>query len=221
MLLTSPKPPLTYFSFFRIVPAWSTAAATLGSLNGMLVGRSTGRRPRQPASRSIRSSIQSVAGQPVASPDSMPAHHGLMPARRDRVAQRDQLVPRGGDLPALLREHLRRVPDEGLHVGAERRAVELAADGGVLRASPRGSCSSAMVLVSADAGLSLPASANRSSRPGCGTKAMSGALPPSTRTWIWASNSPLPSYSISMPVQSSNCFQDSSSRSASASRMDE
>ena len=29
--------------------------------------------------RSSTSSSQSVAGQPVASPDSMPAHHGLMP----------------------------------------------------------------------------------------------------------------------------------------------
>ena len=50
---------------------------------------------------------------------------------------------------------------------------------------------------------------------------MSGALPPSTRTFSWASNSPDPSYEISMPVQSVKSAHDSSSRSASASRMGE
>ena len=33
-----------------------------------------------PCTRSMRSSIQSVSGQPVASPDSMPMHHGVMPS---------------------------------------------------------------------------------------------------------------------------------------------
>ena len=35
MLFTPPKPPLTYFSFFRMVPARSTASTTRGSLKGM------------------------------------------------------------------------------------------------------------------------------------------------------------------------------------------
>src|SRR5689334_2420643 len=55
------------------------ALSTRGSLNGIwclthwsyTVG---------PAVRSNTSSIQSVAGQPVATPDAMPAHHGLTPS---------------------------------------------------------------------------------------------------------------------------------------------
>src|SRR3954462_6250364 len=76
--LTSPMPPLTYLSFLRMLPTSSSAVATCGSLNGMswLTHWSY---TSGPAVRSNTSSSQSVAGQPVASPASMPAHHGLTP----------------------------------------------------------------------------------------------------------------------------------------------
>ena len=153
----------------------------------------------------MKSSIQSVAGQPVASPDSMPAHHGLTsPCARDLVAEGLQVVQGLGDLVARVGEHAGRVPDERLDVRAERRAVELAVDGAVglpvlgpaaRRRWPRSGPA---------AGFRSPLAANRCSRPGWGKNAMSGALPPSTRTLSWASNSPEPSYEMSMPVQSVN-----------------
>src|SRR3954447_19626831 len=68
----------TYFGFFRIVAARSAAEKIFGSLNGM-VWLTHWSYTSGPWSRRTMSSIQSVAGQPVASPDSMPAHHAWMP----------------------------------------------------------------------------------------------------------------------------------------------
>ena len=49
----------------------------------------------------------------------MPAHHGLMPRGRDLVGQRHHLVPAScGTVQPVVLEHLRRVPDERLHVRA-------------------------------------------------------------------------------------------------------
>src|SRR3954452_6309540 len=77
MLLTSPRPPLTLAGFLRYCPTASSAAVGSAELNGMVwlthLSYSCG-----PESRSMKSSIQSVSGQPVASPEPMPAHHGLM-----------------------------------------------------------------------------------------------------------------------------------------------
>src|SRR5690349_6295773 len=60
--------------------AWTTSF-TCGSLNGISClthwSYTSG-----PCMRSIQSSIQSVNAQPVASPDSTPMHHGVLPAAR-------------------------------------------------------------------------------------------------------------------------------------------
>src|SRR3954453_14046414 len=78
MLLTLPSPPFTYLSFFRYSPAASRAAVGSAELNGISclthLSYSSG-----PAVRSMKSSIQSVTGQPVASPLAIPAHHGFLP----------------------------------------------------------------------------------------------------------------------------------------------
>src|SRR6476469_7936932 len=77
--LTSPMPALTYFGFLTIAPTAFSTFWTLGSLNGILCwthwSYTSG-----PYMRSMTSSIQSVSGQPVAVPDSMPTHHGLGPS---------------------------------------------------------------------------------------------------------------------------------------------
>ena len=61
-----------------MVPAFSMAATICGSLNG--IWWVTHWSYRSVPSRRTMSSIQSVPGQPVAPPDSKPAHHGWMPA---------------------------------------------------------------------------------------------------------------------------------------------
>ena len=63
---------------------------------------------------------------------------------------------------------------------------------------------STLATISGGASLTAPVATRVFSRPGCGMYAMSGALPPLTRTGSWASNSLEPSYLIVTPVQSSN-----------------
>src|SRR4051812_33462179 len=78
MLLTSPKPPFTYFEFFRYSPTALSAAVGSAELKAIWwlthLSYSSG-----PAVRSMKSSIQSVTTQPVASPLPMPAHQGFLP----------------------------------------------------------------------------------------------------------------------------------------------
>src|SRR3954467_15172714 len=78
VLLTVPSPPFTYLSFFRYSPAASRAAVGSAELNGISclthLSYSSG-----PAVRSMKSSIQSVTGQPVAASELMPAHQGFLP----------------------------------------------------------------------------------------------------------------------------------------------
>lgn len=73
-----PKPPLANRSFLRMDPTVSMAVITRGSLNGISWATHWSY-TSVPCWRSRTSSIQSVTGQPVASADSMPAHHGLTP----------------------------------------------------------------------------------------------------------------------------------------------
>src|SRR5688572_20704280 len=61
-----------------MLPTRSVADTIFGSLNGILWATHWSY-TSGPWSRRSTSSIQSVAGQPVATPDSMPAHHGLVP----------------------------------------------------------------------------------------------------------------------------------------------
>ncbi len=63
---------------------------------------------------------------------------------------------------------------------------------------------STFAVTSGGAGMTLPVATMVLSRPGWGRYAMSGALPPLTRTGSWASNSLEPSYLMVTPVQSSN-----------------
>jgi hypothetical protein len=57
---------------------------------------------------------------------------GLDVLGRDLVAECHQLVHRGRDLPAVVLEHLRGVPDERLDVGAQRSGIEGPVDRAVL-----------------------------------------------------------------------------------------
>src|SRR5690606_21784816 len=61
-----------------------------------------------------------------------PGARGTLVALGDRRREVQQLVPGLGDLVAGLLEHRGRVPDERLHVGAQRRGVERAVDRAVL-----------------------------------------------------------------------------------------
>ena len=67
---------------------------------------------------------------------------------------------------------------------------------------------STLASTSGGAGLTVPVSTMVLSSPGCGRYAMSGALPPLTRTGSWASISREPSYLIVTPVHSSNGLYD-------------
>ena len=62
-----------------MAPTASATALTFGSLNGILCwthwSYTSG-----PLMRIMKSSNQSVIGQPVATPDSMPTHHGVPPS---------------------------------------------------------------------------------------------------------------------------------------------
>ena len=69
--------------------------------------------------------------------------------------------------------------------------------------------------VCAGAGTALPVLTICCRRPGCGIRAMSGAVPPWTRTGSCASKSLLPSYAILMPVQLLNSAHDFCSESDS------
>ncbi len=72
------SPPM-YSGFLRNEPTASATARTCGSLNGIswLTHWSY---TSGPLIRSMKSSNQSVTGHPVATPDSMPAHHGVPPS---------------------------------------------------------------------------------------------------------------------------------------------
>ncbi len=80
------------------------------------------------------SSSQSVPGQPVAVPELKPAHHALAAGLSVAILslRAHELVPRRGDLVALGREGLRRVPDVRLDVGAQRGGVQVSVDRSVL-----------------------------------------------------------------------------------------
>src|SRR5664279_4104859 len=78
MVFTSPIPPLTYFGFFRKSPTLASDDATVGSLNG-IAWETHFAYTSGPFSRTMKSSSQSVAGHPVASPEPMPAHQGFLP----------------------------------------------------------------------------------------------------------------------------------------------
>src|SRR5512142_1962598 len=78
MLLTSPKPPLTYFGLSIQPCSFCMASVIWESLNLTLwLTQSSYTLP--PPVRSTISSSQSVAGQPVAVPEPMPPHHGFLP----------------------------------------------------------------------------------------------------------------------------------------------
>src|SRR5690349_11006311 len=78
MVLTSPKPPLTYFGFI-IQPCSVCSACVIGGSLNLTWWLTHWSYTSPPASRSTISSSQSVAGQPVAVPEPMPPHHGLVP----------------------------------------------------------------------------------------------------------------------------------------------
>ena len=83
-----------------------------------------------PCSRRTSSSTQSVNGQPVAGPDSMPTHSGVSPLAIISSISALKSVERLGDLVALLLPDARDVPHERLEVGLERHAVLRAVDVG-------------------------------------------------------------------------------------------
>ena len=79
--------------------------------------------------------LDPVGGRPagrVTGLDAGAPRLGVGVVRRDRVGQGEHLVPRLGDRVALLREDVRVVPDERLHVRAEGSRVERAVDRAVV-----------------------------------------------------------------------------------------
>ncbi len=127
MLFTPPKPPLTYFSFLRmragLVQRLGDARVVEGDLvvDPLVVDLGRGHAQHHVLDPVGHRPAGGVTGLDADAP-------GLGAVGGDGVAELQQLVPGLRDLPALLGEHRRRVPDEGLHVGAERRAVEGAVD---------------------------------------------------------------------------------------------
>ena len=159
----------------------------------------------------MTSSSQSVAGQPVASPEPMPAHHGFMPVAAILSDSVDHLVPGGRDGPALLREHLRRVPDEGLHVRAQRRRRRTCRRRCRRPSSPRRTTCRRCRTTDLGASFDLAGVRDQGLAAGraAGRYAMSGGLPLLTRTTSWASNSLEPSYLTVAPVQVSKSLYES------------
>ena len=137
------------------------------------------------------SSIQSVAGQPVA-PLALEADAPRRAAvGHDLVAQRDQLVPRLGHLVAGRVEVVLRVPDHALEVDVGRHAVVLAL---VLTERDERLAEQVVQVVDVEArGPRAPRWSPLSTRPaiapGCGTAATS-SVPPSARIWNCSSKSP-------------------------------
>src|SRR5215207_8906360 len=77
--VVSAAPPSTYPSVNMTSPKTSAALATAGSLNGISC-ETHWSYVSTPAVRSMMSSIQSVAGHPVAPADSKPTHQGVPPS---------------------------------------------------------------------------------------------------------------------------------------------
>ena len=150
-----------------------------------------------PAVRSMMSSIQSVAGQPVAPPLSKPTHHGVLPSATIwslRAMSSSQVV---GDLVAGGVEVVLRVPDHALEVDVGRHAVVLAlvlAERDERLADECRSSSSMSKPMSSSDTIWPCLGQVRRSAPGCGTAATS-RVPPSARIWNCSSKSPTDSTS--------------------------
>ena len=129
------------------------------------------------------SSIQSVAGQPVAAPDPMPMHHGVSPSATIwswSVSSSSQV---GRDLVAGRVKGLLRVPDQALAVEAPPQARHLSA---AVRARHVRHVEPGLLVVFLQPGLghelrdrsiTLPClTIGAGQRPGCGKSRMSGAV---------------------------------------------
>ena len=79
IVLTSPKPAFTYSGFF-IQPASVSMAAVTSGESKSRVWLTHWSYTSPPYIRSMICSSQSVAGHPVAPPDSMPPHQGFTPS---------------------------------------------------------------------------------------------------------------------------------------------
>src|SRR4051794_35839951 len=127
----------------------------------------------------MTSSIQSVSTHPVASPDSMPRHHGLLPSATilsDSAVSWSHVVGTS---------YLLAVNDFGEYQTSDLRFEPSGAPKYTPSTVPKPTQVLAQLAVASlvrasVAGLSVPPLANFCSRPGCGKYARSGALPPET-----------------------------------------
>ncbi len=154
------------------------------------------------------SSIQSVAGQPVAAPLSMPIHQGVSPSSAICWVKANNSAHVCGIVyPAASKSsfgyHTRLLPLNRCQTPAITGWPSGPAIVPISSQLWLYCCFNQSAEMKLFTSTTLPCFTKFPSNPGCGKSTTSGASPASTRTPIVASNSFVPSYWMSMPVFSS------------------